>query len=150
MVPLDPRQMLAIAGGADLDGPLLGIAANDALAQTFGVEPGEQAEAAALQMADVAGMTGLYDGDTRQVVVIFVPTTDVTVVPEEAGNGAVSVDHLNRSTIQSFFTGPGDAGVAKQARGVSLDDAWALPAMQRLIFEQPLGWHDQAELTGIA
>jgi len=146
MVPLSEAQMAVLAGGGALGTALLGIAANSALAATFGVEDGEQTEIAALQLADVAGLTGLETG-TRIVVVAAVAAR---LVPDEADNGLVIVDGLKPAQVQAFFTGPRDESVAQQAQGLSLDEAWSLPAVQELLGRHPLAWHDSTELTGSA
>jgi len=142
MVPLSEAQLAVLAGGGVLGGALLGIAANSALAATFGVEPGEQTETAALQLADVAGLTGFEDG-VRIVVVAMVAAQ---LVPDEADNGLVIVDGLNSAQVQAFFTGPREEAAARQAQGLSLDEAWALTAVQDLLGRHPLAWHDATEL----
>ena len=124
---------------------VLGFAPNAELTATFGVEPGEEAEAAALQMADVAGLTaGRVE---RLVVVAEVPASRLSASPGEAANGAVVVDHLVKGDCQAFFTGDCDAQTAQAARGLSLDDAWELPGIQKMLASQPLAWHDVSELA---
>jgi len=140
MVPVSADQLAQLAAGQTLDGPLPGIAATDELAATFGVEPGEAAEAAALQLAEVLGLTSVFT-DTRQVVVAQLAGRPVA---GESANGQVVLDRLAKTDILAFFTGPGDAGVAK---GLSLDDAWDLPGVQNLLAAEPLGWHDLSELV---
>jgi len=146
MVPLSEAQLAILAAGEALSAALLGIAANRALAATFGVEDSEQAETAALQLADVAGLTG-FEAAIRIVVVASVAAH---LVPDEADNGLVIVDGLNPTQVQAFFTGACDDAVARQAQGLSLDEAWALPAVQDLLGRHPLAWHDATELSGSA
>jgi len=146
MIPLSEAQLAVLAGGGALGAALLGIAANSALAQTFGVEEGEQTEMAALQLADVAGLTG-FEAGTRIVVVAAAMTQ---LVPDEADNGLVIVDGLSPAQVQAFFTGHRDEAVSRQAQGLSLDEAWALPAVQELLGRHPLAWHDSTELSGSA
>jgi len=144
MVPLDAGQLAAIAAGGALDGPLRGIAADQTIADTFGVELGEPAEAAALQMADVLGVATVFGRGGRQVVV-----TEASYQPAPAAdeNGLVTVPSLNRAQVLAFFTGPADPEATRQASGLSLDDAWASPAIQHMLATQSLGWHDLTELV---
>jgi len=95
-------------------------AADEDMAEMFGVELGEDAETAAVQMADVRGLTL---GHEERLVVV------------RAGG-----------TVLAFFTGPSDAAVVEAARGLSVDDAWELPAVQKLLADHPLEWHDISEL----
>lgn len=141
MVPLDDQQRRLIADAQPIPGPLFAIAADDALAETFGVEPGEEAEAAALQMADVAGLAGAYGAGDRLVIVVAEATA--TVAPDEADNGGVYIDGLTAADVAAFFTGQ---GAVPEARGLSLDAAWDLPGVQELLGSQPLSWHDRTEL----
>jgi len=114
------------------------------LADTFGVEPGEEAELAALQMADVAGlMAGNLE---RLVVVAEVPSSRVVILQEDAANGAVLVSYLLMDECRAFFTGEFDAATAQAAAGLEIDDAWELPAVQKLLADHPLDWHDISEL----
>jgi len=144
MVPVEASQLAALAAGDSLDGPLRGIAAGDDLAETFGVEPGEAAEAAALQLADVLGVTQVFGSGDRQVVVTQVAYEPVA---DEEGNGLVTVRNLRRSQVLAFFTGPADAEASRQGSGLGLDDAWASPAMQHMLANKSLGWHDLSELV---
>ena len=97
-----------------------GYAADGDLAEMFGVELGEDAETAAVQMADVHGLTL---GHAERLVTV------------RAGG-----------TVLAFFTGPSDAAVVEAAQGMDVDDAWDLPAVQKLLADHPLEWHDISEL----
>jgi len=144
MVPVSAEQLSRLAAGETLPGAVLGIAPTAELAATFGVLPGEQAEAAALQLADVGGLTGAYLKGSRQVVVASLVGRPVA---SEVANGLVVLDCLPAGDVTAFFTGPGDATVAEQANGLSLDDAWELPGVQNLLAAEPLSWHDLSELV---
>ncbi|MCL2782791.1 MAG: hypothetical protein FWD80_02290 [Propionibacteriaceae bacterium] len=122
-----------------------GFAPTDGLAQAFGVELGEEAELAALQMADVAGLAA--GNIERLVIVAEVPSSRVVAdSQDEAADGAVLVSRLMRDECRAFFTGECDAAVAQAAEGLGIDAAWELPAVQKLLSDQPLGWHDISEL----
>ena len=146
MVPVSAEQLARLAAGEILSGPLMGIAPTGELASTFGVEPGEQAEAAALQLADVLGLTGPYLGGTRRVVVAQLVGRPN---PDDAANGLVVIDGLASGDVTAFFTGPGDPAAAGQAGGLNIDDAWEQPGVQNLLATEPLGWHDLSELVQV-
>jgi len=97
-----------------------GYAADEDIAEMFGVELGEDAETAAVQMADVHGLTL---GHAERLVMVW------------AGDA-----------VLAFFTGPSDAAVIEAAKGLSVDDAWDLPVVQKLLADHPLEWHDISEL----
>lgn len=125
-----------------------GYAANAELAATFGVETGEETEAAALQMSDVAGLAAGHAA--RLVIVADVPASSVTASADEPGNGAVEHTASHPVYVQdcrAFFTGRCDAATAAAARGLSLDEAWELPGVQAMLADQPLAWHDISELA---
>jgi len=121
-----------------------GYAPTAALAETFGVEPGEDAEMAALQMADVAGLTA--GNPERLVVVAEVPAARVVAVDDDGADGAVMASNLSGEECRAFFTGDCDAATAQAAAGLEIDDAWELPAVQKLLADYPLEWHDISEL----
>jgi len=121
-----------------------GFAPTAELAETFGVELGEEAELAALQMADVAGLVA---GNTERLLLVAeVPASRVIVAEEDAANGAVLASYLLKDECRAFFTGECDAATAQAAGGLTIDDAWELPAVQKLLADHPLDWHDISEL----
>ena len=149
MVPVTVDELARLASDGRLDGQLCGVAADDALADEFGVEPGEEAEAAALQLADVLGLTmgkALADSGVahRRVLVVDVPADHLTT-----GEGSVVgiQTPIQAADAVSFFVGQCDATTAEAARGLDVDEAWELPAVRAMLAEQPLQWHDVSELA---
>lgn len=130
--------------GAITHSDLFGFAADEALAELFDVELGEDAETAAVQMADVSGLTFGYA--ERRVLVAQAPK--LAYCPAATGNspGAVRVSPLLIENCLAFFTGPSDAAAIEAAKGLYTDEAWELPVVQKLLAEQPLEWHDISEL----
>jgi len=123
---------------------LLAFAANQDLADLFGVELGEDTETAALQMADVSGLAFGYA--ERAVLVAEVPASNCC--PAWRGNppGAVLTSLLPIGDCLAFFTGDTAATAIEDAKGLYADDAWDLPSVQKLLADQPLEWHDISEL----
>jgi len=146
MIPVTIEQLRALAHDGRLDDRLAAIAVDDALADEFGVAPGEEAEAAALQLADVLGLATrqvTIDGVARrQVLVAEVPAARI----EPAGDSAVVVPPVWRRDVLSFYTGDCAADLVMAAGGLSLDAAWELPGVQAMLARQPLAWHDVSEL----
>ena len=147
MVPVTTDQLRAVACNARLGGTLVGVAADEALAAEFGVEAGEEAEAAALQLADVLGLAaGRYSATgevvRRQVLVAEVAASQLVA----AGETATVMPPLALADVLSFFTGECDAALAAAVRKLPLDQAWPHPGVQDLLATAPLAWHDVAEL----
>lgn len=155
MIPVTASQLVALGRGVPLSGPLPAVAANAEVAETFGVEPGEDTEAAALQLADVCGLTGAYGTPdehspvaTRQVVVANLAESQAVPVPSETANGVVALAGLGRDEVTAVFTGSCDVSVLVAAAGLDLDAAWQLPSVQAMLAQRPLSWHDRSELSG--
>lgn len=156
MVPLRQAQLAQLSQQLVLDGPWLAISPTATLAGTFGLDDGEDVEAAALQLADVAGLanqpgilgpTGSEPVFVRRLVVVAsVPPDDVTSVADQAANGVVRLAKLATADIISIFTGECDQVVAKAAAEQDLDQAWELPEIQAMLANAPLSWHDRSEL----
>ena len=152
MVPVTIDDLRSLGNDGRLDGALRGVAADDDLADEFGVEPGEEAEAAALQLADVLGLTlgkAVAAGGVvrRQVLVADVPSAHTK---QMSGSVAAVESPIGVAQVVSFFTGECDAAVADEARGLDVDEAWELPAVRAMLAEQPLQWHDISELSVVA
>ena len=137
----DARVLIAVAVkwddlfGLARDGQIpyagqLVFAANQDLADQFGVELGEDTETAALQMADVSG---LVLGHAERLVL-------VAEVPEPNGSPELPIGNC-----LAFFTGE-LATAIDDAKGLCVDEAWDLPSVQKLLADQPLEWHDISEL----
>ena len=149
MIPVTIDNLSALANDGRLGGVLQGVAADDALAYEFEVAPGEETEAAALQLADVLGLTlgpaTVSSGITRrQVLVCEVQAAYLTRV---TGSIVEAQAPLTMAQVLSFFTGECGAAVADAARGRAVDEAWDLPAVRAMLAEQPLEWHDVTELA---
>jgi len=152
MVPVTVDELKCLAIDGRLDGQLHGVAADDALADEFGVEPGEEAEAAALQLADVLGLTlgkVVAAGGTvrRQVLVVEIPAAHLA-----PGDGSVVAVRtpMVAADIVSIFLGECDAATTERARGLDVDEAWELPTVRAMLADQPLQWHDVSELAAAA
>jgi len=152
MAPATVDDLKCLADGGRLDGQVLGVAADDALADEFGVEPGEEAEAAALQLADVLGLTlgkALADGGVvhRQVLVIDVP---IASLAPRSGSVVAVQRPIQAADVVSIFVGDCDAVTAAGARGLDVDEAWERNDVRAVLAEQPLQWHDVSELAVVA
>jgi len=143
-VPVSRDDLSALVYDARLRHAVPGFAANADLAATFGVEPGEEAEMAALQMADVAGLVA--GRAERLVVVADIPESRLLVSPDDAANGAVVVSNAAAGDCRAFFTGECDDETLRAAKDLDIDDAWDLLSVQKLLADQPLEWHDISEL----
>ena len=148
MVPVTTDELRGLAFDGRLGGTLVGIAADEALAAEFGVAPGEEAEAAALQLADVLGLAaGRYSvtGEVvrRQVVVAEVAPGRLV----SAGEAVTVTPPVPVADVLSFFTGECNAALAAAVRKLPLDQTWPHPRVQHLLATAPLAWHDVTELA---
>ena len=148
LVPVDAAMAGELAAGRSLPGPLAGFMANAALAQTFGLaEPGDdQAEYAALQVAQVAGLARY---GCRLVLTAQVDEAAVLGPDEaEAHNGGVLLPGLAPRAVEAFFApdAPDASQLAAGVAGLEVDDAWASPGVTGLLADAPLAWHDVTEL----
>jgi len=149
MVPVTVDELGALARDGRLGATLAGVAADDAVANEFGVEPGEEAEAAALQLADVLGLTLGKAVPVSGVVRRQMLVVDVPVARLMSGQG-MTVDvqaPVQAADVVSFFSGECDIVIADAARGLAVDEAWELPGVQAMLARQPLAWHDVSELA---
>ncbi|MGK2308426.1 DUF6912 family protein [Cutibacterium sp. V947] len=104
----------------------------------------EETEHAAMVIGSVWGLT--HTG-RRLVLVAHVPAEQIAD-HEEVDNGGVTLTRLEPSQITAWFADDDDAdskGAAAAVRGMVIDDAWNDVAIQTLIGEHGLSWHDITE-----
>lgn len=131
---------------AGVGGDVRAHAPTNGLRLTFGLgeSDDDQADRAALLVASVAA---LIAHGSRRVATALVRFEQVSLGPDTA-NGEVLVTGLAPGQLVAWFAEGDDVDdrtAAAAAAGLSLDDAWALPAVSALIEGAELLWHDIAE-----
>lgn len=110
----------------------------------YGEDQIEDAEHAAMVLASVAGLSAHGE---RVVVVAEVDGTQVRP-GVDAANGQVVLAQCPPSAMIAWFAeepGVDTSDAAAAARGLSIDDAWAQPAVQELLENHDLLWNDKVE-----
>lgn len=142
------RDDLVRALTTGLPGPLVGFAATPALIDTFDLEPDAE-ESAEYAAALIASVVALSTWGERLVISAQVPIKNGSLDDELEANGGVEISELPASAIVAWFSDLSvtEAAVAaKAAAKLSIDDAWAQPAVVELLRDHDLIWHDLSEL----
>lgn len=116
----------------------------DGLKAVLDVTDPEETEHAAMVIGSVWGLTRT---GRRLVLVAHVPS-DRLGDHAEADNGAVRLSSVEPSRITAWFSDDDDsvsAQAAQAVKGMVIDDAWNDVAVQSLIAEHELSWHDITE-----
>lgn len=148
LVPVTGPQATRLHDDGRLNGPLRGFTADALLCATFDLESGsEEAEFAAFQVASVAALVG----PGPRLVLVARPRTAVPAGDDDAQNGAVDLGELALREVEAYFVDDQDLGavadLSRQLTGRGIDESWELPAVQALLAEHPLAWHDASELA---
>lgn len=110
----------------------------------LGKDADEEAERAAMVIGSIWGLAQL---GRRLVLVAELPASELGD-NDEVDNGGVTVGHLQPSRITAWFADEDDSvsvPVAGQVSGMVIDDAWNDVAVQSLLAEHEMSWHDITE-----
>lgn len=140
-VPVAAAELAAWAESGTLPGARAGYAVTPALTEAFGVSDPEDAEYTALS---VAGIAALLAHGRRIVAVAEAATT-----PTGDDFGEVAISDLPWAAVTSLFgedVDPAPAvAVARAVEGMTLAEAWDLPAVGSLLADTDLLWYGPAE-----
>ncbi len=143
LAPVSADTLAALVAGQGVAGPVLAYAATPLLLETFGLSAAddEEAERTALQLA---GLAALIDTGRRLVVV----SPEPYAADPEGSLGECTVPAL--SGLTAVFADGDDAAEAvaaarAAAAGMTVDAAWELPEVQRLLAEHELLWFGPEE-----